>query len=94
MTKRKTYFTAGTRLVFVKPAERAAMEEADRQFRENEPTCSVLHIQTAAPRCSTLGHEYSFGICLDCQQVDPAFEPTDDMIERDYLRGYDKPVAA
>jgi hypothetical protein len=38
-----------------------------------------------APACDTLGHEYNFGICLDCDQTDPAFEPDDDMIERDDL---------
>lgn len=47
-----------------------------------------------SPKCDTLGHEYNFGICLDCEQVDPAFEPDDDMILRDYLRGYEGQAAA
>lgn len=38
-----------------------------------------------APACDTQGHEYDFGICLDCEQPDPAFEPDDDTITTDYL---------
>lgn len=53
----------------------------------------VVPIRTA-PTCETEGHEYDFGICLDCGHYDPAFEPDDDMIERDYLRGYDRQAAA
>lgn len=47
-----------------------------------------------SPKCDTLGHEYDFGICLDCDQHDPNFEPTDDMITADYLRGFDRQAAA
>lgn len=87
---RKHYIESSARPVFLKPDERAAMEDAERQFRESDEgraVCVVVQLPApVAPKCDTLGHEYNFGICLDCEQVDPAFEPDDDMIEADYLR--------
>lgn len=29
-----------------------------------------------APICDTEGHEYSFGICVDCEHVDEDYDPT------------------
>jgi len=55
---------------------------------------STVTVLPTAPKCPTEGHEYDFGICLDCGHYDPAFEPDDDAIERDYLRGFDQQVAA
>ena len=59
-------------------------EAADRKA-EAAIAARLKLVPATGPKCDTLGHEYSFGICLDCEKVDPAFEPTDDMIERDYL---------
>lgn len=53
-----------------------------------------LPVRPGPSRCDTLWHEYDFGVCLDCEGIDPNFEPDDDMILQDYLRGYDGKAAA
>lgn len=87
--RRKIYIDTSARPAFLKPDERAAMEEADRQYRESEEgraVCSVMQLPfaPAAPTCETDGHEYDFGICLDCGGVDEDFDPTDAQIPGAY----------
>lgn len=57
-------------------ADSARLHSIERKAREAAAA--------AGPRCSTEGHEYNFGICLDCEQVDPAFEPDDGQIPGTY----------
>jgi hypothetical protein len=66
----------------------------DRDGADSARLYALDRKQQQTATCETEGHEYSFGICLDCNHIDPAFEPDDDMITRDYLRGYDKQAAA
>ena len=37
--------------------------------------------------CDALGHEYNFGICLDCGRQQPDYEPTDAQIPGTYEIG-------
>jgi hypothetical protein len=83
-------------------AEHRRLAEQATPDRDGNDSARMYSIERTAseaaaasdPTCETEGHEYSFGICLDCNHVDPAFEPDDDLITRDYLRGYDKQAAA
>ena len=59
-------------------------ERADRKA-EAEIAARLKLIPSAPSSCDTLGHEYDFGICLDCEGVDPNFEPTDEQITNEYL---------
>ena len=45
---------------------------------------TVTTIAPTPPACDTLGHEYNFGICLDCDQPQPDYEPTDAQIPGAY----------
>jgi hypothetical protein len=64
-------------------------EDAERrglvQRRDDRQLPIIEYKFPPAPTaCQTEGHEYDFGICLDCDHVDPAFEPTDGQIPGTY----------
>jgi hypothetical protein len=91
--RRKLYVEASPRgPVFLKPAERAELEAAEQAYRESDEgraTCIVVQLPATStgPKCDTLGHEYNFGICLDCDQPQPDYEPTDAQIPGTYEIG-------
>jgi hypothetical protein len=40
--------------------------------------------------CDTDGHEYNFGVCVDCEDIDETYDPTPDTREQ-ITAGYVNP---